>query len=115
MEPISVGIRTLAKAERRSPKSIYQLIAEGKIESFVEGSRRRVILASYKRYLDSLTAEQQGGTAIKLPVGNPSRRAEDAPAIAAGSIAPQRRGSTVEQKRHRATAPPKKKTRLARG
>src|ERR1044071_5237614 len=80
MEAIAPPLRKLARAEGKSPTFFYGLIEKGKIESVLIGNRRHVLLDSYKRYLESLVAEQAGA---KLPSSNPKAKAAKSRQLAA--------------------------------
>jgi hypothetical protein len=75
----SLPIRELGRREHVSPTKLYRLADEGKIDTFLEGGRRRIIVASWERYLLGLMAEQSGGR-TKLSSSNPKVRAREAAA-----------------------------------
>src|SRR5690349_7231090 len=77
-------LRDFARKRGISPTKVYGWIDEGLIESYVEGHRRYVVVASYERFVKRLV--RQGP--VKLPSSNPKARAGSA--AAAASPAQQR-------------------------
>ena len=71
---IAPPLRAFARQEKISPTRLYELIEAGEIESYLEGGRRRIIVASYLRYVQRQAAAQGGGK-IKLPSSNPKSKA----------------------------------------
>ena len=92
-------VRLFARKRGISATKVYRWIDEGLIESFVDGNRRHVVLASYDRMVRRKVAEQDGGKAVKLPSSNPKAKAREA-------AAPKR---TIE--RPRSTAQPRQQSR----
>jgi len=100
-------VREFARKRGISPTKVYDWINSGQIESFLEGKRRHVVVASYDRLVRRRVAEQRS---IKLPSSNPKAKARRSTAsdlrnAAAPSMEPQ----------GPATAPPKRRGTTARG
>lgn len=72
--PIAPPLRAFARQEKISPTRPHELIEAGEIENYLEGGRRRIIVASYIRYVERQAAAQGGGK-VKLPSSNPKAKA----------------------------------------
>jgi hypothetical protein len=79
--PITQPIRKFARDQNVSPTRVYEWDAEGEIETVLIGSRRHVVLDSYRSMIARRMAEQAGA---KLQSSNPKAKARQA-AIAAPS------------------------------
>lgn len=79
MEPIAVPLRELARAEKMSPTRLYELIDAGEIDTFLDGNRRKVVVDSYRRYVERQVVATAGK---KLPSSNPKVRKPSPPATA---------------------------------
>src|SRR5918911_1199575 len=86
---IAPPLRAFARQEKISPTRLYELIDAGEIESYLEGGRRRIVVASYQRYIERRVTETAG---VKLPSSNPKVKAREAAAKEAPprSAAPQK-------------------------
>jgi hypothetical protein len=94
-------VRQFARKRGLSPTTVYAWLRTGELESFLEGNRRHIILASYDRLVRKRIAQQRGGTR-KLPSSNP--RVTAAPASAERALAQQRhRAPTLPLKNERNT------------
>jgi len=70
-------VREFARKRGISPTKVYRWIDSGELESFVEGHRRYIVLASYDRLVRRRVTEQGS---IKLRSSNPKVRAGQAAA-----------------------------------
>jgi hypothetical protein len=72
-------LREFARLRGISPTKVYQWIDSGQIESYLDGQRRYIVVASYDRLVRRLVAAQDG---TKLRSSNPKVRAREAAAVA---------------------------------
>jgi hypothetical protein len=93
-------LREFARKRGISPTKVYGWIASGELESFLEGKRRHVVVASYDRLVRRRVAEQGS---VKLPSSNPKVRARQAAALEAHGP-----GQPSAEQRVVVTAPPKR-------
>ena len=69
-------VRLFARKRGISPTKVYRWIEQGELESFVDGNRRHVVVASYDRMVRRKVAEQDGGKGVKLASSNPKAKAK---------------------------------------
>jgi hypothetical protein len=91
-------VRQFARKRGISPTTVYAWIDSGEIESFLEGHRRHVILASYDRMVRRRLAELGS---VKLPSSNPKVKARQRASLEAGSqdASDQRLDSSIVPRR----------------
>jgi hypothetical protein len=63
---ITEPLREFARRRKLGAQTVYDWIAKGLIETFLIGSRRHVVIASYDQMVQRLVAEQQQNHS-KLP------------------------------------------------
>jgi excisionase family DNA binding protein len=66
IEPIAVAPRQAAEALSTSVPTIYGLMRDGKIESYLEGRNRRIVFSSLRKYIESLPRHQGGRMGPKV-------------------------------------------------
>src|SRR6266436_5855297 len=94
-------VRLFARKRGISPTKVYRWIEQGELESFVDGNRRHVVVASYDRMVRRKVAEQEGGKAVKLPSSNPKAKARQEIAASPRPIEPRQR--VAQPRQHRST------------
>lgn len=95
VEPYTQPLRQFARDQNISPTLVYRWIDSGDIDTVLIGTRRHVVLPSYRRMIDRLRAEQGR---LKLSSSNPKVKAK-------------RTAAASSTDRHISAAPPKKRRR----
>jgi hypothetical protein len=72
-------LREFARRRGISPTKVYGWIDSGEIESYLDGKRRYIVVASYDRLVQRLVKQAP----VKLASSNPKAKAREAAAAAA--------------------------------